>query len=285
MALATLALATALSERSEAQVFYGVGTGSGTGADGARILAVDIAAGTTTEVFNTGVLQPNAFAWDNDHGYAYYRTANNGSFFLWNPATSSQAAIDTSSIVGSIASSDAAAYYDGAFWFIAGSTDDLVRLTFDVSNPLAPTFTEMTVFDNFDGTGTTSFSFGDIVITPSGMLYGVTSSGSFFRADVSSGTPTNYVALGSTGQSLQLGWDATTNALFGVNTTSGLWYMINLTNGALTQATDSGNNPVSSSPQQIRDLGDSVAIPEPATFASLLVAGFTLLVTRRRRRD
>lgn len=149
------------------------------------------------------------------------------------------------------------------------------------------------------GSGTNSGvrnAFGDIAITPSGMLYAYTSGaqgGNFYSLDlttasggavggfnlISSGTTVS----GTTPIGLQISFNEDYTVLYGHNYNDGNWYHVDTATGSLTDldfVTTTGTTSTG-----FRDIGGASIslVPEPTTLALVGTAAAAIATTLRRR--
>ena len=117
-----------------------------------------------------------------------------------------------------------AAWYDGAYYYIAEGTNALVR--FDVDSCLGAT-----VFDGFGEAG--DFTFGDFAISSEGMLYGSTRIAPqfFFTIDLNTSTYMKIDGADALDQQLAFG---SNGGLYGVNNASGIFSEIDAATGTKT---------------------------------------------------
>jgi|GEM_PF-5887220 hypothetical protein len=244
----------------------------------------------------------NGLAADVLNNRIFWRAGNNsagttegsGSLFVWDRNNNTQRIITAApgfSLPATNASN--AAFYNGAYWFIAQGTDTLTRLELDFTNPLAPVFRRRDI-TNFDGgaSGVASLSFGDIVISSSGILYGSTTN-RFFRADLSAitqatGSVTGFQTISTSSalnmqmvlsQDEQTLYGARNNtvpntvSLFSVNPTNGSESLLKTFTGVrFTDLTG------------VYPTGSLIVAPEPGSLVLLLplIAGGMLRIQRRR---
>jgi hypothetical protein len=135
-----------------------------------------------------------------------------------------------------------AAFYNDAYWFFPNYVPAtyLSRLSFTYVDGV-PTEPSLTVFNlgNYAAPLYEPGFFGDIAVSPDGVLYGAQSNGRFFRIDLD--------ALGSTGNavytelkapgvnpSLQLSFDGNGEVLYGHEFETGAWFTVDLASGDVT---------------------------------------------------
>ena len=264
--------------------------------DGGNIYAVDIAAKQSsllyTETNTTAFAQPNALAFDAAQNNLYYRSATGGDLFRYSIGSGVRSgSLITGALLGGGTSN--AAFYAGSYWAIRDATDTLVRVSNLAGAPVVTTF-------DLDGGAANSVtpSFGDIAISPSGLLYGHTSNNIFFRADISalagasSGSGTNYISDATGNQaSLQVVFNPNSTIMYGHNFAAtganDRWYTIDFTStgtafGNATAITGWNDS------FAYRDIAGSAATIVPEAGTGLLVSIGGLLcavagVTVRRR--
>lgn len=281
-------------------------TGANTARDG-TFSSFDVLGSSTTltQVWNPFTAGPDAPATGNTgNGMAadvinnrvFWRastsgTAGDGSLYVWDRNNNTQRLVTGANGATFLGNASNAAFYNGAYWYVPQGLDTLVRLKLDFSNPNAPTFTRRT-FANFDNdSAITSFNFGDIVISASGVLYG-SASERFFRADLSSitdttGGVTGYQTLSSSsGRNLQMVLSQDEQTLYGARndsaTNSVTLYQVRQSDGAETALkTFSG--------VRFTDLTGVyptgiLAAPEPGSIGLVFVGGIGLCAIAARRK-
>lgn len=272
---------------------------------------------TATTLQNVSAGTPNPTATSSNNGLAYDGMNNrlffrgsgtndwNGSLYVWDRPTGQQRALTGAALPGS---SSNAAFYNGNYWYIQDSSNDLVRVTPDFTNPNAPTYTYAT-FTNFDGGATTdTYGFGDIVIDSTGRMILAAAKNStrfeLFTVDLSSGSPVGNTFIGVAGDNLtnngigsnyQLALDPTNTMLYGIrgNGSSSDLFTLSLINANATFVGTVANSTGYidlASPGRVLTLPSSVSVvPEAGTTALLLAtglfgSGFYVLRTRVRRK-
>ena len=251
------------------------------------IIAVDTTARTEATVFRTGLTgNSNGVAFDDANGRLLYRNGEAGSLYVWDRLSNIQTKLTG---VGLPGSSSNAAFHDDAYWYVEQNTDDLVRVALDFSSPGSPMVASTTKFANFDGPSQSSFSFGDIAISGSGILYGSSNRG-FFSLDIGGGTPSGFTNYGLSGISpfgesvLQIGLNETQTGLYAHSFNTGRWYDLTF-NGVLTPILD-GASPFTTT--KLRDISSApsiAAVPEPSTLVlAALGLPMALVIARRNRR-
>ncbi len=221
-------VAMAVTSSYAQAIVYGTSLGSGEG----DIYKIDLAAGTATWVFSTGLdpansSWPNSNAFDAVNNHLYYSTSSNPAklyFYDFDSKTQNLAG----TLVGIIAG---ASFYDGKYYYIRNDTDDLYAVSLNADGTVA------SVDKKADFTsGAKLFYFGDIVITSEGVLYGSAgvrgvSSHEFFKIDLNNSY--NYTDIADSHPALQLaiGSDGT---LYGHYAGDGEFYTVNPTDGIRT---------------------------------------------------
>lgn len=249
--------------------------------------------------FNTATARERIWSYDSTRGLIYYD--RNTDF------TSGTIASNTvlQTLVGSTGSASLnfanAAYYDNSYWFVnfQSGFQRIVRVSFTFDASGAPTYAPYAATGVASSawawpSGFTTFGYGDIAITPAGMLYGATTSGQFYSLSLTglaNSDPTaptavpnaNYTLIKNTGNpSLQLAFNSDYTQLYGVENTNGNWYTFDQTspgifNGNITQI--SGY-----STPGIRDLGGSSASADVPSPLPLFGLGAAFHASRRLRR-
>lgn len=296
---------------AHAQFFYGVTDGAN-----GKIYEADILNAKTKLALTTDLGYVNGLAFneagDGGSGQLFYRAGTlslngSGDLYVWNRRTNVQTkvivpnAINNGKLSGQ---SSNASWFGGAYWYVDQGKDTLYKVNISFATPTAPTVSSIDTFTNFDGTGATNFSFGDIsfgdVVTLAGgnvqaTLYG-SATGKFFRINVLAGVPvsSSYSENAISDSQLQVGFGGDGATLYGTlagnQPSAGQWYTLNKTTGARTaipfQSLDSSGNILSYndiSEGSLRSVS-AVAQPEPASLALLLpLAALTGYRWRRRR--
>jgi hypothetical protein len=221
----------------------------------------------------------NGLAWNEADKRMFYFGEVSGvlRFYVWDRKTGIQTQIGGTIPAGPVASGT---YYNNYFWYVRNNTDTLVRLTLDFSTPGSPRVSSSQTFTNFDGTGTTSFGFGDISVRASdGMMFGSSNRG-VFRVSVASGVPTGFTSINSNATLYQLGFGQN-NVLYGETSANGNWYTLNTTTGTATSLGYTSRNS-SGTVVAFNDIsegavhGVAAMAPEPNS-ASLLLTALTAL--------
>jgi hypothetical protein len=241
--------------------------------DDNKIHQVDLTAFIDSVVFNTNLAGlTNGVAWDEAGGRLLYRNPENGSLYFWTRTTNTQQVMYGEVLPGFNANADV---YNGAYWYVADGTDTLVRARLDFSTPNIPVVAEVESFANFDGSGLTSFLFGDITIDKSGILYGSSNYG-LFSVNISGPQPTQFKILSAGFGVRQITIDPTQSFLYSHDYATGKWYKSDL-NGVESSLNSAPNVQFSSA--GLRDIGDVISaskipspVPEPAAW-QLLLAG------------
>ena len=262
--------------------------------DDNKIHQVDLTSYIDTVVFDTGLAGlTNGVAWDSTAGKLYYRSPENGSIYFWTQASNSQGHVIGEKLPGFNAN---ASFYRGDYWYVEDGTDTLVRATFDFGIHNSSAVGQTEAFADFDGTARTAFSFGDIDIDKSGILYGSSNYG-LFSVNISGPKPTHFQILSSNFGVRQIALDPTQTFLYGQDHTTGNWYSATL-NGIETPLNSSPRVQFSSTP--LRDIGAVIttpamprpretvipsSVPEPAAWQLLLAGAACLAVARFRRKS
>lgn len=287
-AAATLLFTGSTSASAQStQFLYGI-TNDG------KIYEVDIQNKTTTLAFTTNLNLMNGLAFNESGnagtGQLFYRagTGSNGStgLYVWNRNNNTQSLITVPTSIATSGllpgQSSNASWYNGAYWYVQQGTDTLTKVTVDFTNISAPVVSSLQSFTNFDGTSKTNFSFGDISISSSGILYGSTSD-TFFHVDLNSGSPTSYSSQASSAQ-LQIGFGADGTTLYGEAAGTGAWYQIDKSTGVSTSlgfTSAAAFNDISEG--SVRS-ASSVTAPEPSSLAFLFTVPLLGIGMMRRRR-
>ena len=279
---AILAFLSASPSATAGSYVYGI-------SDDNKIHQVDLTSYIDTVVFDTGLAGlTNGVAWDSTSGKLYYRNPEDGSLYFWTQATNSQGYVIGEKLPGFNAN---ASFYKGDYWYVEDGTDTLVRATLGFLTPSYSVVGNTYTFADFDGTALTAFSFGDIDIDKSGILYGSSNYG-FFSVNISGPQPTQFQILSSTFGVRQIALDPTQTFLYGQDHATGKWYSATL-NGTESALFKSPHVQFSSTP--LRDIGAAIttptipvipsSVPEPAAWQLFLAGAVCLAVARFRRKS
>lgn len=251
------------------------------------IYASDPVAGTDTLIYASGRTFSNGLAYDAVNNRIFYVDGTGGAggqgpeFYVYDVATGVESRIDingpSNSGFGSLTgTAESGSIYNGAYWYIQEGQDSLFRVQLDFSTPTSPVVSNITEFNDFDDVGgperLSAFNGGDISIDNSGVLFLTSHADQYGRVTLSGtpGTPGAYtqVATGSSLDGVQLAHDLSTGVLYGHSYSSGTWYTVNQTTGALTSTGYT-------SPNHFFDTasGPFVFVPEPSVVALLGIAG------------
>lgn len=263
MMIQRISLAIALAAASvgaSAQFVFGVNRN----AEGGGLYSINMLTGASTLVGPTlGSGQLNGLAYDAANNALYYGSdADNRKLRRYdiNAAT-------TTTFTGTIAASSASgAFYRGSYYYIAEGTRNLRMVSFSGS-----AIASDTVVVTGAGAG---WGFGDIAITPTGIVYGSTTNNSFWTADLNNPAGSYTILSTNHGDRLQLGFSG--GVLYGVSTDDDKLFSVNVANGARTFLSTMTNRNLF-----ITDAADA-PVPEPATLAALGV-GLIAMLKRRKR--
>ncbi len=239
--------------------------------DDGKIHQVNLTDFVDTVVFNTGLTGLlNGAAWDDTNGRLFYRSPQDSNLYFWTRANNTQHVLGGQALPAAFNAN--ASFYNGAYWYVQDNTDTLFRATMDFSIPGFPLISNVDHFDNFDGTALTSFSFGDIAISNSGVLYGSSNYG-LFSSIISGLTPAQVRILSPSFGLRQISLDPTNSFLYTQDYTTGNWYTSDL-DGYEVPLYSAPNVQFNTTP--LRDLGATLstgpqdtALPEPAAWQSL----------------
>lgn len=233
----TPALQADVSAESVPNVFYAV---DNLGA----IWEVDPVAGSSVKVNETGLAGLNSAAYDNVRDQLFFMsgTGANTLLYYWNKSTTGPASVvpvaNFSQLGSPTVAPNNAAFHNGSYWFISDRT--LTRITFTYGLDGSPTGPVRSSFDLASYTVPVfpGGTFGDIVITPAGMLYGSSRpSGLFFSLDLNLlGSTGNivYKEIGSVPPGFQLSFNNDFSLLYAVNSNTSELGTVNLGTGAFT---------------------------------------------------
>jgi hypothetical protein len=242
--------------------------------------------GTVMQTGFTGV--SNALAQDPENDTLFAVDGTSNDLYWWKPGQPSFTLLATSSGYASGTAVHGASFYDNAYWFFIGDSNELRKLSITYSGGV-PSVSGTATYTAI-GAPVTGNQGGDIAITPAGTLYSYTNQvlGDFYSINlntIGSGTVGGYTAISTTsGTGLQLAFNSDYTVLYGHNFQDGNWYVVDTSNGALgspiyaTVAFDGSG---------FTDLaGPVIAVPEPNTLvlAALGGGGLCWQASRRRRR-
>jgi hypothetical protein len=283
IALAAVMLLALTPAMHAGQVVYGV-SGSG-GLNPNSIYAVNFSTFTESMIFSTDLNTTlNAVAWDASHKYLYYRTdASDSPLYRWNSATNTQVTVTGSMPVDGHSN---ASFYNGAYWYVEDQTGTLVAVTLNVANPNAPAISAIKTFNHFDGSSSMTYTFGDVAVSKSGVLFGSTGVG-WFHVDISGANPNNFGINLMNTFGLQIAFDSTGSFIYAQDFHTGLWYTItDLASGAYIPLMNPNTN-AQFQTTPLRDLANSSfedsSTPEPASW-QLLILGAVLIAPAVRRK-
>ncbi|MEP6538458.1 MAG: hypothetical protein ABJF23_24170 [Bryobacteraceae bacterium] len=265
------------------QYLYGVAADS-------TIHRIDLTSYLDTIVFDTGLSGiTNGVAWDSASGKLYYRTPEDytapvAPLYTWEQATGIQSVLGGQPLPGFTSN---AAMYNGAYWYVESNSHTLVKATIVAFDATHYGVANVTTFDNFDGSNLTSFSFGDIAISKSGILYGSSNNG-LFSLNIAGATPNQFQVINPNFGVRQISLDPTGTFLYGHDYASGKWYISDL-NGIETPMYKSPG--VQFITAGLRDIGEVIstlptieAVPEPSAWQLLLAGAGCLAIPRLRRK-
>ena len=252
---ATAALALAGTAAASKPVnIYGVGNQN-------NIWEIDPLAKQFTEVDDTALTQvngSNSMAYDAARDQFFFTYAGDRSLRFWDRQSfgaGSTRAVATWAGIGVGTDPANAAYYDNAYWYVTGGQRTLHRVAFTYAGN-EPTFASDTAIDLAPTGYPSGLSYGDIAINAkTGVLYGTTTNGVFYRFNLNEPRAGTYRQISNTGKSLQVAFDAEYTTLFAHEHPTGKWFTLDVDSGALTDLGFTTIVPGSS--QGFRDLGGS----------------------------
>lgn len=204
------------------------------------IWEIDPLARQFTEVDDTGLSQvngSNSMAYDASRDQFFFTYGGDQSLRFWDRQSfgaGSTRPIATWGNVGMGTDPANAAYYDNAYWYVTGGQRTLHKVAFTYSGN-EPTFASDTPIDLTSTGYPAGLSYGDIAINArTGVLYGTTTSGVFYRFSANEPRAGTYRQISNTGLSLQIAFDAEYTTLFAHVHPTGKWYTLDVDTGALT---------------------------------------------------
>lgn len=217
-------------------IVYGTERGDGSYGSSGDIYEIDLGAGTATYLYSTGLSPnqknyPNGNALDTVNNRLYYADTfdlMNSDLYYYDFSTATQVHATTSyGYLGGLVAG--ASFYNGKYYYVANDNDDLHEVSFDAGGLVV---SDNVILPDFTG-NTKKLGFGDIVISPAGILYGSASLGGglseFFSIDLNTHTYTTIATHG--GQQLAYGSDGT---LYGHNAGTGEFFTVDVSTGTLT---------------------------------------------------
>lgn len=293
--LVCVSLFAAAPARASSGAIYGLGVDN-------TIYVVDPVTQSIAVVANSlsSGVKANGFATDRTRDHLFY-FGSNGNLYYYDIALNTGGTVATAATFGITNDfpPEDAAYYAGAFWYIAkgNAANNILykaALTYTGGVPSfggTPTEYQLTV-----GGSSSGMQFGDIVVNDiTGRLYGSTTPGSggvFFALDIPTlvgGTANPVTVLSSSNPiGLQLSYSDDYSVLYGQRyifdpldpanpaLTSGAWYTVDTSLGTYAAIPGFVTTP------GMRDLAGTAA-PEPGTCLMAVAGATTLIVFRRRR--
>ncbi|MFC2008530.1 hypothetical protein ACFLUT_00540 [Chloroflexota bacterium] len=234
LAIAAHAVVTDAPVGQATGMIYGARTAGGT----KGLYEIDVANDTVTLLkaitgaaadVNNGTGYTNGLAYDPDSNKLYLTApprVGTSPTPLWSYDIDADALQSLGSLPGSVVSGS---FYQGAYYYIAEGTNSLWKAELD-GGPIAPVLV-------FSGFGVpSSFTFGDIAISSTGMLFGSTrvSPRMFFSLDLNSLSGDYQVFAGSNALDLQLAYGSN-GILYGANHGNGKFYVVDEATGTATQ--------------------------------------------------
>lgn len=225
----------------------------------------------------------NSLAYDGTRDQLFFIGAGT-SLYYWPKGSGSVQSLG--SVPGNPSDPNNAAFYNDAYWYFDFNSNDLYKLSLSYSGGL-PSLSGTTMYAiagmNLPPSGTVGLNtntFGDIAINANtGMLYASTTRGRFYSLNLNGDPTTTFAeilpATAPSGTSntygMQLSFNTDFSVLYGHSYETGEWYTVNVVDGSTT--TISGFVTTPAAGKGFRDLGGAaVAVPEPPTFAAVMVA-------------
>ena len=232
LALAAAALATGAAVASAAPVnIYGID-------DANSIWEIDPVAKQFTRVNDTGLGgQSNSMAYDTGRDQFFFTNGATASLRFWGRGAfgpGSTPAVATLGQIGVASDPANASFYDNSYWYVTGGQALLHRVSFSYSG-ITPAFASATPI-SLAASGYPASSYGDIAINgKTGVLYGTTTGGLFYRINLATaGQPGSYAQIRTGLTSLQVSFNADYSTLFAHSYNTGRWYTLDTATGALT---------------------------------------------------
>ena len=242
LALPMAAVPAVANETVEPVILYGTERGGDDNNDpvSGNIYEIDVANGTATLVYTNQGLSldtqnyPNGNAFDGINNRLYFSTREGtGAFYsdlyfydFTNPPVPDNDPDYAGELDGFCAGAE---FYQGKYYYIEEGTDNLRVVSFNSNGTIA---SKAAVWEDFTGGDNKQFGFGDLVITPEGILYG-SPSGHFFKIDLNA-EPMTYEEIsttGAVGMQLAIGSDG---VLYGHSAGTGVFYTIDPATGNTT---------------------------------------------------
>jgi len=195
------------------------------------IYVIDVANGTETSVFSPNfdshVNYVNGNAFDVENHRLYYSSSAKKLYFY-------DFDLGTQTLAGSMNGLAACAeFYDGKYYYIVQSTDDLRAISLDGDGKVD---SDDPVWLNFTA-GAKSFAFGDIVITADGILYGSSvTPAEFFSIDLDPLTYTTISNEDAVGLQLAYGCDGVLYGHKAGGDAAGDFYVVDPSDGSIGDA-------------------------------------------------
>jgi uncharacterized repeat protein (TIGR01451 family) len=220
--------------------------GTRLGTYGGDIYEIDVANQTATLEkdidYNSATSPPNNTSWPNGNAFdgmnnrLYFSTIEDGYsdlyFYDFDGATPHGPwTLD--------ALSAGAGFYQGKYYYIDNNTANLRAVSFNADGSKAG---EVSVCADFNGADPEYFGFGDLVITPDGMLYAsatvktaTTSEPGFFKLDLADPCNTYELYTDPADEVLQLAVGSD-GQVYGHNAGTGNFYVVDVSDGTLSTA-------------------------------------------------
>lgn len=260
LALASTALAGAPIAGAAPVNIYGID-------DANSIWEIDPVAKQFMRVNDTGLSgQSNSMAYDTSRDQFFFTNASTSSLRFWGRGSSgagSTPAVATLGQIGVGSDPANASYYDNSYWYVTGNQQLLHRVAFSYSGS-TPAFASTTPI-SLAASGYPSSNYGDIAINgKTGVLYGTTTSGLFYRINLATaGQPGSYAQIRTGLPSLQVSFNADYSTLFAHSHPTGRWYTLDTSTGDLTDLDFTTIVPGTSS--GFRDLGGAATTDAGST--------------------
>ncbi len=219
--------------------------------DGANIFSASLSAKRTSLVYQTGLGSDriNTMSYDSNRKHLFFaypdgNISNTGKLYYMNLYTNTFTALTAMSSIGfNGTSSSGATFFKNAVWMPVQGTNNIVKLSFEYTSN-TPSISGFTLYTlNGPPNPATNNVLGDIAVNKKTGIAYIATSEYFYSINLNSnpsstytyitggGWPVNNIGEYFSGLAFK---DKNYAVLYGQGITTGKWYEINVTNGALT---------------------------------------------------